>query len=216
MGGDVGGGKDIKAAGLDLIAQGITQTLAELKDLGMVGEAGAGRGFSQLELSGMDLGPEDVTSKFASFCERWEWGVRALVAEGNAFATEVGLAAGTLYETDQYVGGTLRVGANALVGNPYASEADVEKMSWSQWADSTTDAYLHPDYSKKSFQEAGQNIKQGWMDASRDFMTSQAGANLGLHPGDMSDEEYNRFLDKAFGPSPQARARAAEQQGGAG
>ncbi|MFI9256000.1 hypothetical protein [Streptomyces sp. NPDC053069] len=216
MSGDEGGGKDIKAAGLNLIAQGITQTLGELKDLGMVGEAGAGRGFSHLELSGMDLGHEDLTSKFKSFCERWEWGVRGLVAEGNAFAAEVGLSAGTLYETDQYVGGTLRVGANALVGNPHASEADVEKMSWSQWADNTADAYMHPDYSKKSFDEAGENIKQGWMDASRDLVTSQAGANLGLMPSGMSDAERKEFLDRAFGPSPEARAKAAGQQGGEG
>ncbi|MGW1912402.1 hypothetical protein ACWCQS_17200 [Streptomyces sp. NPDC002076] len=103
MSGDKGGGKDIEAAGLNLIAQGITQTLAELKDLGLVGMAGAGRGFSNLELSGMELGHEDLTSKFTSFCERWEWGVRGLVAEGNAFAAEVGLSAGTLYETDQWL-----------------------------------------------------------------------------------------------------------------
>ncbi|MGW7522945.1 hypothetical protein [Streptomyces sp. NPDC054783] len=216
MSGDKGGGKDIKAAGLNLIAQGITQTLDELKDLGLVGLAGAGRGFSILELSGMELGHEDLTSKFTSFCERWEWGVRGLVAEGNAFAAEVGLSAGTLYETDQYVGGTLRVGANALVGNPHASEADVEKMSWSQWADSTADAYMHPDYSEKSFHDAWENSKQGWTDASHDFMTSQVADNLGLKPSGVSDAEWNKDMNEVFGPTAEARAKAAQQQGGEG
>ncbi|MGW4562286.1 hypothetical protein ACWEN3_07675 [Streptomyces sp. NPDC004561] len=209
-------GKDIKTAGLDLIAQGITQTLDDLKDVGVDSLAGAGRGFSNLELSGMQLGHEGLTDKFKSFCERWEWGVRSLVAEGNAFADRVGLAAGTLYETDQYVGGTLRVGANSLVGNPYASEADVEKMSWGQWANSTADAYAHPDYSKESFDQAYANSKQGWDDAARDFMTSQAAGNLGLRPGGVSDAEYNKYLDEALGPSPEARAKAAGQQGGEG
>lgn len=44
MSGDAG--EDIKAAGLDEIAQGITLVLGELKDLGIDSLAGAGRGFS--------------------------------------------------------------------------------------------------------------------------------------------------------------------------
>jgi hypothetical protein len=88
-------GKDIKAAGLDEIAKGITLTLAELKDLGVDSLAGAGRGFAELSLSGLELGHEGLLSEFTSFCERWEWGVRALVNEGNNFAAGVGLSAGT-------------------------------------------------------------------------------------------------------------------------
>ncbi|MFD0394611.1 hypothetical protein ACFQ3Z_29140 [Streptomyces nogalater] len=57
-------------------------------------------------------------------------GVRALVAEGNAFAEKAGLAAGTYYETDQYVKGAFKVAVNASIGNPYASEEEVQKMGW--------------------------------------------------------------------------------------
>ncbi|WP_422095789.1 MULTISPECIES: hypothetical protein [unclassified Streptomyces] len=77
------GGKDLKTDGLGLIAKGLTEALSELKELGMVGTAGAGRGFGDLALSGLELGHEGLTGEFKSFCERWEWGVRSLINEGN-------------------------------------------------------------------------------------------------------------------------------------
>ncbi len=125
-----GGGKDLATEGLGLIAKGLTDALAELKELGMVGEAGAGRGFSDIALSGLELGHEGLTGEFTSFCERWEWGVRSLINEGNGFAMKTGLAAGTYYENDKYVEGTFKIVENAAIGNPYASEEEVEKMGW--------------------------------------------------------------------------------------
>jgi hypothetical protein len=56
-----GGGKDIKATGLNEIAQGITLTLSELKGIGIDSAAGFGRGFSNLELSGLELGHDGLT-----------------------------------------------------------------------------------------------------------------------------------------------------------
>lgn len=165
-----GGGKDLSAEGLALIAQGLTAALGELEELGMVGEAGAGRGFSDIALSGLELGHEGLTGEFTSFCERWEWGVRALVVEGNGFALRTGLSAGTYYETEQYVEGSFKVVANAAVGNPYASEEDVQNMGWGDIA--TSGAYGGVDYSKESFDRAAPNSAQGWKDAGRDVMTS--------------------------------------------
>ncbi|MGW1163985.1 hypothetical protein [Streptomyces sp. NPDC001153] len=209
-------GKDLKTEGLGLIAKGLTDALAELKDIGMIGEAGAGRGFNEIALSGMELGHEGLTGEFQSFCDRWEWGVRALIIEGNNFAHDTGLAAGIYYETDQYVSGALKVGANSLVGDPHASEADVEKMSWGQWADSTADAYTHPDYSEKSFDKAWDTSKQAWMANGRDFMHSQAAENMGVRPAGVSDAEWNKYVDTVFPASPQAGAQGAGQQGGEG
>ncbi|MFE0449800.1 hypothetical protein ACFW2D_00630 [Streptomyces sp. NPDC058914] len=211
-------GKDIRASGLDAVAQGITLTLAELKEIGVDSMAGAGRGFSELSLSGLQVGHEALTSAFESFCERWEWGVRELVIEGNRFAQNVGLAAGTLYETDQYVHGALKVGANSLIGNPYASEDEVTQMGWGELAQSSVDAYTNPDYSKESFEQAWENSKQGWNDAGRDVMTSRWAGPAYLNPQNLheafgvSDQQYDRWLDDTFGPSPEARAEAAEQQ----
>ncbi|MFG3013436.1 hypothetical protein ACGFZB_23765 [Streptomyces cinerochromogenes] len=215
-----GGGKDLATQGLGLIAKGLTDALGELKELGGFGTSGAGRGFAGIALSGLELGHEGLTGEFTSFCERWEWGVRSLINEGNGFAEKTGLAAGTYYETDKYVEGTVKVVENAAVGNPYASEEDVEKMGYGDIARSG--AYGGDvDYSEESFEKAWANSKQGWKDAGRDVMTSHTIAPPGLNPADLqdrfgvSDDEYGKMLDDTFGPSPEARAEAAaEQQGG--
>jgi len=217
-GGDTEGGNRLRAQGLDLITKGLTETLGELNELGMVGMAGAGRGFSDLALSGLELGTDDVTEAFDSFCTRWEWGVRTLVNEGNEFAHSVGLSAGTYYETEQYVEGTFKVVTNAAIGNPYATEDEVTKQGWGSIA--TSGAFGGVDYSKESWDKANANVEQGWKDTGRDVMTSRTVGPLGLNPENlhgaagMSDAEYDQWLDETFGPSPEARAKAAEQQGG--
>ncbi|MFI8348992.1 hypothetical protein [Streptomyces sp. NPDC085596] len=212
------GGMDLQAQGLEEIAKGLTEALGELGELGMVGAAGAGRGFSGIALSGLELGHEALTGELKTFCERWEWGVRALVAEGNAFALKTNLSAGTYYETEKYLEGSVKVVANSAVGNPYASEEDVEKMGWGDIAKSGHSV----DYSQESFEQAWENSKQGWKDAGRDAMTSHMIGTVPVTPENLhgglgvSDEQYDQFLDDTFGPSPEARAKAAEQQGGEG
>ncbi|OIJ67576.1 hypothetical protein [Streptomyces mangrovisoli] len=210
-------GKDLATGGLDEIAQGLTLALGELGDLGMVGTAGTGRGFGELELSGLELGEETLTATFQSFCERWEWGVRSLINEGNTLAVKTGMSAGTYYETDQYVEGTLKIGLNSLVGNPHASEDAVAQQGWGDIATQSA----HADYSKESFDQAYANSLQGWKDAGRDVMTSHTVGPLGLDPENLhsalgvSDSEYDDFLDDTFGPSPEERART-QQNGAAG
>ncbi|MDF3298400.1 hypothetical protein [Streptomyces tropicalis] len=157
-----GDGKDLKAEGLALIAKGLTEALGELRELGMVGEAGAGRGFGDIVLSGLELGHEGLTGEFTSFCERWEWGVRSLIAEGNGFAVKTGMSAGTYYENDQYVEGSFKVVANSVIGNPYASEEDVEKSGWGAIAQSGVYGGK-VDYSKESFDQALSNSEQAWV-----------------------------------------------------
>ncbi|MFD4023850.1 hypothetical protein ACFWRV_10075 [Streptomyces sp. NPDC058576] len=215
-----GGGEDLRTQGLNLIAKGLTEALGELKELGMVGQAGRGRGFSEIALSGLELGNEGLTEEFSSFCERWEWGVRSLISEGNGLAVATGLSAGTFYENEKYVEGTFKVVTNAAIGNPYASEDEVTQQGWKDIA--TSGAFGGVDYSQESWDRAGENIEQGWKDAGRDVMTSQTIGPMGLSPENVrtgmgvSDTEYNRMLDDTFGPSPEARAEAAQQQGGEG
>ncbi|MEU6087400.1 hypothetical protein ABZ865_11445 [Streptomyces sp. NPDC047085] len=211
-------GKDLATEGLGDIAQGLTLALGELKELGMVGMAGAGRGFNDLELSGLDLGDEALTGTFQSFCSRWEWGVRALINEGNALAVKTGMSAGTYYETDQYIGDSMKIGLNSLIGNPHASEEEVTGMGWSDIAGQAG----HVDYSKESFEQAYDNSVQGWKDAGRDVMTSRTLGPMGLNPENLhgalgvSDSEYDTFLDDTFGPSPEERARMQQGPQGGG
>ncbi|MEU3302728.1 hypothetical protein ABZ729_23340 [Streptomyces sp. NPDC006678] len=210
-----GGSADLAAAGLTQIASGLTQALGELKELGMVGMAGAGRGFGDIALSGLELGHDGLTETFTSFCERWEWGVRALVDEGNTFAVNTGLSAGTYYETEQYVEGTFKVVTNAAIGNPYATEDEVTQQGWGDIATSGVFGG-EVDYSQKSFDEAKANMAQGWKDAGRDVMTSNTFGPLpGVNPQSMSasaglsDAQYEQWLDGTFGPSPEERAATA-------
>ncbi|MFF9086896.1 hypothetical protein ACF1BE_10855 [Streptomyces sp. NPDC014991] len=180
-------GKDLRTDGLDLIAKGLTDALGELKELGTVGEAGAGRGFGDIALSGLELGHEGLTGEFKSFCERWEWGVRSLINEGNGFAVKTGLSAGTYYETEKYVEGSFKVVTNSAVGNPYASEEDVRKTGWGDIAGSG--AYGGDvDYSKESFEQAWDNSKGGWKAAGDDASTSHTiGPLPGVGLGDLRD-----------------------------
>ncbi|MFJ8403898.1 hypothetical protein ACIQ9K_25905 [Streptomyces microflavus] len=154
-----GDGEDLKTQGLNLIAKGLTDALSELKELGMVGQAGRGRGFEEIALSGLELGEEGLTEEFTSFCERWEWGVRSLISEGNGFAVRTGLSAGTYHETEQYIEGTFKVVTNAAIGNPYASEDEVTQQGWGDIA--TSGAFGGADYSRESWDRAGENIEQG-------------------------------------------------------
>jgi hypothetical protein len=161
-----GDGPDVEAsaAALALIAQGINKAQGELEDLGMVGMAQAGRGFSDLALSGLELGHEGLAAEFGSFCERWEWGVRALMERGNEFAAGVGLSAGAIHEQDEYVKDTIKVAVNGVNGNPWASEDEVKAKSWEQI--SRQSAFDGADWSGDSFAKAQGEVNQTWQDTA--------------------------------------------------
>ncbi|MBZ4323593.1 hypothetical protein [Streptomyces huiliensis] len=155
---------------MDQIAQGLTAVLAELKELGMIGESAAGRGFSDIKLNGMETGHDGLTGTLKTFAERWEWGVRSLVHDGNQFARRVGLAAGSYYEQDQYIKGTLKVGVAAFGADPTLSDEQVEKMSMDEIADHGN--FAHVDYSKKSFEESFDHMKRTNLDVAMDSIAT--------------------------------------------
>ncbi|MFD3331052.1 hypothetical protein ACFWV1_00085 [Streptomyces sp. NPDC058700] len=159
------------AAALAEIAKGIDLAHAELKELGMTGEASAGRGFSDLALSGLELGHGGLTAEFETFCERWEWGVRALTLRGNGFAQAVGLSAGSFAEQERYIKDAIKIGVNSLNGNPHLSEDDVKKMDWETVRDQRT--WDNADFSPESFTEAHQEVKQTWQNTGYDVMDAQ-------------------------------------------
>lgn len=200
-GGGPGGAADLRMVGLALIADGINKALGELGKLGLVHDAGwsgTGRGFDELEMDGMTIGDDTVGAVFHSFCERWQWGVRALVDEGNAFAQAVGLSAGTSYQTDQTVKNSLKVGLNSLEGNPYASEQQIQSQSWGQLA---TPAWLHPDYSEKSFHDSATASEQVLKGMGRDVATEEVLPGMEAAPTalGMDQNDYNAAVNKTFG-----------------
>ncbi|MFI8293959.1 hypothetical protein ACIGBL_32975 [Streptomyces sp. NPDC085614] len=158
------------AAALAEIAKGIDLAHSELKELGMTGEASTGRGFSDLALSGLELGHGGLTSEFETFCNRWEWGVRALTQRGNGFAQGVGLSAGSFAEQEQYIKDSFKIGVNSLNGNPHLSEDEVKGMRWDTIRDQHT--WDGADWSGESLSEAHGEVKQNWKNTAYDVEDS--------------------------------------------
>lgn len=205
MGGD---GMDVQfdKASVAKFTQGVGATIDELGDLGGATGSVLGKGFSELAMTGMEAGHHGLSVDFEDFCERWEWGVRALVGDASALADRLGLAAGTQWENDQYVEGSLKVGVNAVMGgNPHATEEEIARQDW---GDVFTPDALSPDYSPESFTKAGEDIEQTWKDTGRTLLTEGQGGQRSEVLRDtlgISDGEWNQALDDTFGPSPEER-----------
>ncbi|MEU0673013.1 hypothetical protein ABZ330_08965 [Streptomyces sp. NPDC006172] len=213
MGGE---GMDIRL-GREAVAkftQGVGATIDELGELGGATGSVTGKGFSGLSMTGMEAGHHGLSVDFEDFCERWEWGVRALVHDASALANLLGLAAGTQWEHDQYVAGALKVGVNSVMGgNPHASEEEIARQNW---GDTFTPDYLDPDWSAESWDKAGQEMEQTWKDTGRTVLTEGQGGRQSQMLNDafgISDDQFNQALDDTLGPSPEQRAQQGQQQG---
>ncbi|MGW2088192.1 hypothetical protein [Streptomyces sp. NPDC001880] len=200
---------EVPPEALALIAQGIDKAHGELKDLGLIGEAAAGRSFSVLALSGLELGHEGLAAGFEAFCERWEWGVRGLMAWGNSFAAGVGLSAGAMQEQEQYVKDTFKIAVNAVNGNPHLSEDEVKEKSWDEIKSQSP--YDGADWSQESFDRAREEVGQTWRDTGYDVQDGMLDSmrNSGVISPEVreaADEQARRTFD----PSDEA-VRQAQQ-----
>ncbi|MFE2032810.1 hypothetical protein ACFXBB_05980 [Streptomyces scopuliridis] len=197
------------------ITKGLRAAVSELRDVGTGTGAVLGKGFSGMSMTGMEAGHHGLSVDFEDYCERWEWGVRALIQDANTIAAKLGLAAGILWEEDQYVDGTMKIAVNAAVGNPHASEDEIVKQNWGEVF---TPDYLSPDYSAESFQQARDEAGQTWKDTSRAVLTEGMGGQRTSALNDLvgvDQDDFDRAVDDTFGPSPEERARQ-QQQGDAG
>ncbi|WP_405942992.1 hypothetical protein [Streptomyces sp. NBC_00207] len=166
MAGD--GDLEVSPAAVKNFQDGLRKAIAELRESGDAAGASQGAGFSDLSMTGMEAGHMGLSADFEDFCERWEWGVRSLVQNASTLAGNLGIAAGTVWEEEQYLQGAFKVVANAAYGNPHASEDEIEKKSWDDiWR---ADVYK-PDYSDASFEKSDADIKQTWSDTG-DKLTS--------------------------------------------
>ncbi|MFV8129082.1 hypothetical protein [Streptomyces syringium] len=188
---------DLKAHAhdLSLIAKGLTDALSELGELSPMGGAAAGRGFEDIALTGLELGHTGLAAQFKEFCERWEWGVRTLVQDGNEFARRVGLSAGTYYEQDKYAEGTMKVAGAAFGANPNLKDEDVENMSWDEIK--ANGNFANVDYSGKSFEKAWDHGKETWDGVTKDMEATR-------------NERLRMLLDQAAQHAP----RSADQRAG--
>lgn len=160
-------------------AQGINRTIGELQDVGVgVGAGAVGRGFGSLELTQLQMGHTGLAGAFATFAQRWEWGVRALVDEGNELAEKLDLSAGYYHEAEEYAVGVVKDSVVAAYGDPAASGEDIQRMSWGEVGSAVKGAWT-PDLSQQSASEAEQRIGQTWQATQEDLTTSgQYGTQL--------------------------------------
>jgi hypothetical protein len=131
-------GFSVDRGALTETARGINGAIGALKGLGLDETAEVGRGFSGLALSGLQAGHADLASAFGGFCDRWSWGVRTLVQDGDQFAARLDLAAGIYADTEQYLTGVAKNVTAALAGDPHQSESQAAGASWSQDAAAVT------------------------------------------------------------------------------
>lgn len=160
MAGD--GDLEVSPAAVKNIQDGLRAAIGELRESSDAAGASQGAGFSDLSMTGMEAGHMGLSKDFEDFCERWEWGVRSLVQNASTLAQSLGIAAGTVWEEEQYLQGSFKVVVNAAAfGNPHASEDEIEQKSWGDIF--SADTYM-PDYSSESFEKSGEDIKKTWSD----------------------------------------------------
>lgn len=191
------GGFGVDPDALQETAQGISDTIGELKSLGIDESAGVGRGFSNLSLTGEQAGHPDAQSALEEFSQRWSWGVRTLVQDGNQFAAMLHLSAGAYHDMEDYAVGALKDIAVDLGGDPYAQDEQVEKESWGQLAQSDI-----PDYSGQSFDQAGQEIAGQWKAEGRDLAEGPYGLNKDIADATGAGQQFSQAEDQIFGPAP--------------
>jgi hypothetical protein len=153
-------GFSVDPADLAAAARGIETVIGELSSLGIDALAGGqqGRGFDQLSLTGMQLGSASLRDVLDDYCNRWQWGVRALVQDAQAIAQALDLAAGTNLAVDQHVMESLKVLGASAFADPRAGEQEVMDASWRDLASGATSS----DYSVESFASAYDESKETW------------------------------------------------------
>lgn len=193
---------------LKLAADGINGAIAELKTLGIDESAEVGRGFSNIELSGMQIGHAGLHDSFAAFAERWAWGVRTVVQDGNEIALRLGLSAGLYHDQEQYVSGTFKDVVNAAMGNPDLTQEQVEAQSWGQTlSDNPYTQVRDADYSAESAAKAGEHMKETWQAEGRDMMDGPMGVRRKAAGLAGLGDEYEQAQTDLFGTKvvPQQR-----------
>lgn len=163
-------GFTVDRAALTETAQGLNDVIGQLTSLGLSESADVGRGFSELALSGQQAGDGNLAGAFSDFCDRWSWGVRALVQDGNQFAQRLGLSAG-LYNTveNQNIGALKDLTASALA-DPHLTDTQAENSSWAQ---ATGRAQPNDPNANMTDQQAVKTMENQWETVGKSIPSSE-------------------------------------------
>jgi len=167
----MGDGYGVDPRQLQATGKGINDTINELSSLGLSATAKQGDNFGGLSLDGMQLGHAGLTSAMSEFCGRWSWGVRSLVQQGSQFAEQLGLAAGSYHDYEQYLGGVFKDVAGAAIGDPHATDEQTESSSLGDIAARATTS----DYSGASFNKAFDDMGNTWSAEGKELINTRVG-----------------------------------------
>jgi len=191
-------GFSVDRAALSDTAQGINNTIGALKGLGFDETAEVGRGFSGLSLAGLQAGDAGLAQAVGSFCDRWSWGVRTLVQDGNQFAARLGISAGVYYDTEKYLVGVAKNVTDALAGDPHMTDAQAEQASWRQDAAVVTGAQTQGG--NMTWAQAGSAAAQQWKAVGRAAADGPMGINRTLADLTGHGAQLNQEENQLFGP----------------
>lgn len=166
----------VDRAALAETAKGLNDVIGALSGLGLKETGEVGRGFSELALSGLEAGDPDLASAFGDFCDRWSWGVRTLVQDGNQFAVRLGLSAGLYSDMENQVTGAVKNVVVAVAGDPHMTDQQAAAASWSQDAALATGA--HTQGGDMTWGQAGDAVKQQWQAVGADALNTAPGKSV--------------------------------------
>ncbi|UPG66353.1 ESX-1 secretion-associated protein [Gordonia hongkongensis] len=110
----------VEPSALDKASAGINGVIDGLADTGVGSDysAALGRGYGDLDLDGRTIGHADPKSGLEEYCDRWEWGVRALVTGAAELSRGLGLGASHYEREEKWAGDQLKNYAMDVFGDP--------------------------------------------------------------------------------------------------
>lgn len=138
----------VEPSDLDKASAGINGVIDGLADTGVGSDysAALGRGYGDLDLDGRTIGHADPKSGLEEYCDRWEWGVRALVTGAAEISKGLGLGASHYEREEKWAGDQLKNFTMDLIGDPNLTPDQVKTMSWGDLWEHNKNAITDPHW----------------------------------------------------------------------
>jgi hypothetical protein len=199
---------------LKKVEQGINAAMKELKEFGFDISANLGHGYADMELMGLEVGHEGLRSSFEQFCDRWGWGVHALMRDANDIAYRLNLSAGLYHEQERYASDTLKTVVSDVQGDLSLSEDDITGRSWSETLnDDSLSHVANADYSQESVLRGASHGWAAWAQTGEDIKSSPLPPIAAVGGGEHVDWQWDGPPEPEDG---QAGDRGTDDHGGKG
>ncbi len=138
----------VNPADMDKASAGINGVIDALGQTGVGSgySAGLGRGYGDLDLDGKTIGHADPKDGLEEYCDRWEWGVRALVTGAAELSKGLGLGASHYEREEEWAANQLKDWAMDLVGDPNLTAEQIKEMSLGDLWDHNRNAVTNPQW----------------------------------------------------------------------